>query len=253
MNYNEFPVIHEITRGFDIFHYAQLENICKNILVRGSKDDIEELIVYAFHTRDVCGKGEKSLGISMFTIIFKYRSELANVLIPLIPVYGCWKDMWKLYTNSESSREVIDYMVFTQFRQDQESEQPSLLAKYLPRENGARSQLAKHFADLLFAKTLDIQGQRMRIYRKTVASLNRLIDTAEIKMCGGSWSKINPGRVPGQLMRRNKNAFLNKRNSTDQDRIDCARNFELFTDKEYPPVKYTVDSSRYDKVREAMV
>jgi len=262
--YNLFT---HLERGFDIYKYNKLHTMCKYILIYGRREDIRDFITMVFYTRDIRGMGEKSLGISMFNIIFKYCPELANLLIPIIPHYGSWKDMWKLYeTPSETPsliRDVIDLVVIEQFRRDQESDEPSLLAKYLPREGGARDALAKHFADILFPKVLNIQGLRMRAYRKTVSYLNGILDTTEVKMCGNSWATINPARVPIKLMARNKKAFLNESRINNEDRIDCARKFHIHMGVRIPhhtiydssneEIKKILDSSRYDKVREALV
>ena len=203
-------------------------------LVRGSirqtfQEYPEDVIVMAFHIRDIRqGKGERDFFQDMMKVILSENPSLAPRLIPLIPSYGRWDDVWKLYGVSEDVNLVIDDVVLQQFNLDQESESPSLLAKWLPREG---KPMAKHFADLLFPLVSSKSGRRMRTYRKTLACLNRILGTLEIKMCGGEWADILPESVPGQLLRRNRSAFMNlKGKHSNEDRVTCADNFRAYYD-----------------------
>jgi hypothetical protein len=197
-------------------------------------ENVEDTLVLSFQTRDIRGgKGERKLFRDLLALILKAKPELSWA-ISLIPEYGRWDDVWSFMGLNPVVDKAIDEVVLYQFRLDQESEAPSLLAKWLPRE-GAKG-YALHFANLFFPFTP--VSHRLRVYRKTVAFLNRRINTMEIKMCAGSWSSIEPGSVPGQLLKRNKNAFFNKKpvllrkrvvRLDDRydlaDRITCADNF----------------------------
>jgi len=201
-------------------------------------ESVEDTLVLTFQTRDIRGgKGERALFRQLLAAILKAKPELANV-ISLVPEYGRWDDVWSFMGLSSTVDTLIDEVVLDQFRLDQESEAPSLLAKWLPREDSKASHLALHFANLLFPLT-PING-RLRQYRKTVAFLNNRIKTAEVKMCSKNWSSIAPGSVPGQLLKRNKHAFFNKkpvvlrkkvvrledRYPDVPDRVECANNFK---------------------------
>jgi len=198
-----------------------------DIVRRAFREYPDDVIVMAFQTRDIRGgKGERLLFQTMMHEILAMDGALAKVLIPLIPTYGRWDDVWKLYGISEGVNVAVDEVVLNQFRLDQESENPSLLAKWLPREGRAMSH---HFADLLFPKTPKKGGYRMRSYRKVLAYLNKELRTVEINMCGKAWADIQPGSVPGQLMRRNRAAFMNLRGKhSSEDRVMCADNFRSY-------------------------
>jgi hypothetical protein len=211
-------------------------------LVRGlSNEEIErninsiikthpiDAVVMAFQTRDIRGgKGERGLFYKMLLCILKNKPEWSEKLMELVPEYGCWRDMWVLYVRgSEEVQKAIDAVVLNQFQLDQESEHPSLLVKWLPREGSKYDKLANHFANLLFPLTPESGGQRLRIYRKTLSYLNKKIDTTEVKMCGKVWATINPSHVPGRLMKRCKGAFLNE-NKEEEDRKKCVENFKAF-------------------------
>lgn len=207
-----------------------INNLVEKILPLG-QDFVRDLVVMAFQTRDVRGgKGERDLFYSLIRAVLKHRIEWATDLIRLIPEYGCWRDLWELHMHFPKA---VDKIVLEQFRLDQESEKPSLLAKWLPREKSQHDQLARHFARLFFPNQKTIQGQ-LRMYRKVIAFLNRLIDTTEIKMCANTWAQINPKHVPGRLMKRNKLAFFNQKKErganvdrypASEDRMKCAENF----------------------------
>jgi len=214
-------------------------NLFQDILRRCLAKYPEDTCVLAFQTRDIRGgKGERDLGRFMLKQILKQRPELAARLIPLIPEYGRWDDVWSLYGISDAVSAVVDSVVLEQFQLDQESKCPSLLVKWLPRQNSNYKvkALATHFAALLFPLIPIANGQRDMRYRKTLAYLNRLLDTTEIKMCGKSWATIEPAHVPGQLFKKNDKAFFNtikvgrriQPRGNDTDRVECAKHFKEY-------------------------
>jgi hypothetical protein len=216
-------------------------NICNTVesLMKGSLDVQRDLVVMAFQTRDIRGgKGERVLFYELIGAILRERPEWAYVLLTLVPEYGCWRDLWELYTAAAPSvREVIHTIVLEQWKADTNvilPSTPSLLAKWLPREGSRYSSLATRFASIFFPDVTKEDGARKRAYRKAVADMNRRIDTTEIKMCGRTWAEISPRKVPGRLMKRNKKAFFNQtkkgaiRYPDNADRIACREHFEAY-------------------------
>ena len=201
-----------LVRGSLSYH-----NLFEKLLGAGN---ICDLVVLIFQTRDVRGgKGERKLFTDMMMKLLENYTGLSEKLLPLVIEYGYWKDLWHLYGFNTTVDSVIENIVVKQYRLDQESEKPSLLVKWIPREDSKFSALAIRFAELLFPK------EGVKRYRKTTSFLNKVRDTCEIKMCSGNWSKISPSQVPGRLMFRNKDAFRNTKQSSKQDRIDCAKSF----------------------------
>lgn len=203
-----------------------------------SDELLRDFAVMAFQTRDVRGgRGERDLFYAMLGAITKICPEWAPRLVSLVPEYGCWRDLWSLWSLHPHLRIAIDMTVKEQFAVDQESTHPSLLVKWLPREGSKHDTLARHFAALLFPLTPVEKGGRMRVYRRALAFLNKAADTTEIKMCGRTWATITPSRVPGRLMKRCKHAFFNQkaaisrrglvepRYPENEDRQHCASNF----------------------------
>ncbi len=219
--------------------YSYINECVKKILQTGSQDMYRDLVVMMFQCRDVRGgKGERDLFYDMFRAIHQEKPEWSRDILALVPEYGCWKDLWEIVERVPGVQEIVDRIVLDQFQLDQEAEHPSLLVKWLPREDSKYDELSKHFADVLFPFTPVEDNQRRRAYRKAVAYLNKKADTTEIKMCGKEWSKIIPKRVPGRLMKRNKLAFFNQKKGRRgavedrfpdvEDRQTCKQHFEEF-------------------------
>lgn len=233
----------QLVRGCQL---VDIDSSVDRIVASGDLEKLKDLAVIVFQTRDVRGgKGEKKLFEHLMVSLAHAKPALAQALIRLVPEYGCWKDLWQLWITCTPLQKAIDDLVKEQFATDQESERPSLLAKWLPREGSKQDSgcLARHFAALLFPLTQP--KDRLRTYRKVCAFLNKKIDTNEVKMCGKVWSTINPDHVPGRLMKRCKLAFFNqkevkmggrRRSVTHvverypgvEDRVQCADNFKAY-------------------------
>lgn len=246
--------------------FTQLERgyiVCPLLIHKCLEESLENTIVIAFYTRDIRGgMGERKLFRDMMRIILTKRPEISETILPLIPDYGRWDDVWSFMKISDKVTESIESTVLEQFRIDQDSEVPSLLVKWLPRE-GSKVDLSIYFANILFPITP--VNHRRRVYRKTLSYMNTLRKTAEVNMCGGHWASIVPGEIPKKLMKRNKNAFLNTRDdvkgvySDKSDRIHCADNFSSYLHYKVNPSysrpihSYTIlDSPRYFAVRKAL-
>lgn len=189
-------------------------------------DNLKDHVMDIFNTRGNSGK-KAEFYEDMSNLAIEHTS-LANALIPLVPIYGYWKDLWVLWHSTPELRNSIDTLVQIQFSQDQESENPSMLAKWLPREGSACDQkiLARHFANLLFPLTSE--SSRMKTYRKACAALNRILDTTEVKMCAKQWEQINFEHVPGYLLKNYKRTFLRHQGQryTDYMNTKPAHNFQ---------------------------
>jgi len=117
----------------------------------------------------------------------------------------------------------------------------SLLARWTPREKSSFGWLYESFATDYFSQYMDTANTHARYikatlkckteYRKVLSSLNKQLDTLQIKQCGKKWSKIDFNRVTSISNTKQKKAFLNiKKNGEirhpeDEDRIICAENF----------------------------
>jgi hypothetical protein len=94
----------------------EIHSQVKKILAAGRDDFTRDLLVLLFQTRDVRGgKGERDLALHMMCAVLQERPQWATSLVKLVPEYGCWGDLWKLYALCQQAREAIDTVVKDQF------------------------------------------------------------------------------------------------------------------------------------------
>jgi hypothetical protein len=210
-------------------------------------------------TRDIVdGKGEYSLSYMLLDVWDKYFPNLAQFALRYFVLnlegtddthpYGSWKDIKYLYKRYQMSPLVLSgaRLLLDQIRKDVSSENPSLAAKWVPREKSAFGGLFCELANLYFPEyllTAKCNEQRKRAilkakteFRKVISSLNKKLDTVQIKQCGQNWSSIDPCKQTSITMHKQKRAFLNKNKNGEQrseseDRIACAQNFVEFAAK----------------------
>jgi len=212
-------------------------------------------------TRDIIdGKGEYTLAYMLLAVWYKHHPALAQFAFQcfvLNPVssehpYGSWKDvkyMIKYMRQNQTGENLVLYAISLmndQIRQDSVAEVPSLAAKWAPREKSSHSELfsmlaVDYFADYISSAKTD-QAQQKALtkakmdYRKVISTINKALDTVQIKQCALTWSEIEPTKQTSKTMHNQKKAFLNKtkkgtQRSYSDDRILCAKKFEEFAAK----------------------
>jgi len=208
------------------------------------------------HTRDIVeGKGEYSLAYMLIDIWYNHYPELALfafkqfVLLPdgTMP-YGSWKDIKYFYKTYKTSP-VVGYgvtLLINQIREDIDSENPSLAAKWVPREKSQYSDLfteiaTNYFSEYVMSAKTDLSrinaiNKAKMNFRKVISSLNRKLDTVQIKQCDNNWSNIDPVKQTSITMHKQKRAFFNvdrkgNQRTTNEDRIICANIFKEFATK----------------------
>ncbi len=198
-----------------------------------------DLWLLAFQARDVRGgKGERDLFHTMFGALSLKRRAEALALLPLVPEYGSWLDVVKIFEQVPGLSSAALDLIVKQFRADRAAlaagatAKISLLAKWLPRY-GAKTfakTTPRRIAEALFPtiRRADTLG---RLYRIQCSELNAALKTVEVPMCGGAWASIQPGHVPGRAMTLYRKAFLNEKKNGQQrsikdDRVKCAANFK---------------------------
>jgi hypothetical protein len=223
------------------------------------------------HTRDIIdGKGECSLTYMMIVTWHRYYPELAihalKCLVDLggeIHQYGSWKDIKYLchYCLQKKKYAITHPLIQNaieianqQIKQDYESycdghNLISLAARWVPREKSNKfgGKLYQAFACHYFARYIETSNwaneairEHSRAsailkcktdYRKMLSTLNKKLDTVQIKQCGKTWAEIDFLKVTSVSLSKQKKAFLNvnKKGETrcphDPDRIYCAEHF----------------------------
>ena len=252
---------------------------------RALTDLLYKLVV---QTRDiVSGKGEYRLSWTLLNQLDKsglgiMTRKIIHYLVNDLPIegnkhpYGSWRDIKYLWTDFEWSKETSDYMVEllnNQIKQDydkvmhstnNENVQISLAGKWAPREKGAYAAFFKVLAKNYFSQYIETaknydpySSDRMSRavrktysdYRKVLTTLNRYLDTTQIKQCEGNYSSINYDNVTSVTLNRQRYAFknVNKNGMTkypdNHDRVSAA---QLFNDWVFNKVtnKETIKGSR---------
>lgn len=213
------------------------------------------------HTRDIIdGKGEYDLSYMLLGVWHTHHPQLAKFAFRLFVLppddvigsdyhpYGSWKDIKHLYKQNKSSP-LASYgtqLLLEQLRSDSVSDNPSLAAKWVPREKSQFSELfttlaIDYFCDYLASAKTDKAREKAIIkakmdFRKLISSLNKKLDTVQVKQCGLHWADIDPTKQTSITMHKQKKAFLNVKKNGDQrynlaDRIVCANKFKDFAKK----------------------
>ena len=226
------------------------------------------------HTRDIVdGKGEYSLTYMMIWVWYKYFPDLAKFALKcLVSIdnnnsesvhqYGSWKDIKYFcqycFDNSDNHKhELIQYCIKltnVQLIKDhltsvgETKHSISLASKWVPREKSKYGWLFDELAFDYFSyyiqsasnmnSSVKAKLKCKTEYRKLISSLNKILDTVQIKQCNNTWSLIDPSKQTSITMHKQKRAFLNLSNSCGneqrydtEDRIACANNFKEYIAK----------------------
>jgi hypothetical protein len=212
-------------------------------------------------TRDIKeGKGEYTLSYILLKIWYKYFPTSAEYLLQyfVLPLpskytndlhpFGSWKDI-KLICEILQSGPFYDYclqLLVNQLKVDLISENPSLAAKWAPREKSKHKIIFTNLAKLYFPEyfqsaktpdnlTLALLKAKTQL-RHIISTLNRRLDTVQIKQCNQQWSNINPNKITSITLHKQKRAFLNinfdgSEKYNKEDRIQCKKHFLDYLEK----------------------
>lgn len=172
---------------------------------------------WIFYVRDAReGVGERRLFRILFKYLAKNHPDICKVLIPYVPVYGRWDDLWCLLTASYGSeiKNTVTHLVSKQLAVDivnmNDNEPISLLGKWMPSINTSSEEtrkLARNMMTLLGCKD-------EKQYRKLLSKLRAYLNVVEVKMSSREWSAIDYSAVPSRANLIYNNAFL----KNDEDR-----------------------------------
>lgn len=237
----------------DLLHILKTQNITSNLSY------LTTLYQLTAYTRDIIsGKGEYQLTYMLIKEWYDHFPQLAlNLLTHLVykdnheHPFGSWKDMKYFFKYCLSNGCSIDHplikhcvsLINSQLKLDLLSDNPTLLAKWVPREKSSFGQMFEPLAMDFYkeychtAKTdSSIVKARMKCkthYRQMISKLNKKLETTQIYQCNQDWSNINFNKVTSITMSKQKLSFLNKTKNGNQrkcieDRLKCADNFKAY-------------------------
>ena len=229
--------------------YAQAGAMRKNpdkaldLFKKALAEDKLKAIKILFYLRDIRGgQGERDLFRNCLQWLGEQYTEIFEKIVNYVAEFGRWDD---LFFDNKVCYDIIN----AQLNKDKESENPTLLTKWMPTIN-ASSDTTKAKARLM-AKAL---GYTEKEYRKTIRNIRKQIATVEEKMSAQEWSKIDYSAVPSQAARIYKNAFK-KHDETRYDKfIEKAEKGEVKINAAtlYPYQIYKGVQSDYSKTLEAL-
>jgi hypothetical protein len=226
---------------------SYIDEYVGKIFNRKNNDEMRDMFVMAFQTRDVRGgKGERRLFQNFISALYEHDPKTLQKMLKLIPEYGCWRDMWEIIKAVPELETDILNIVKEQFVEDLvkchsgQQTKMSLLAKWLPRENsGTYPGLARKISAFTHVFE-DSERKRLVKYRKDTSMMNKALKTVEINMCGKTWRDIKPEAVPGRCLKIHNKAFLNEpvkkhigkslRFPDNEDRMECRKHFQEFVE-----------------------
>ncbi|MBS4462317.1 DUF2828 family protein [Aerococcaceae bacterium zg-B36] len=158
-----------------------------------------------FYLRDVRnGMGERESFRTLFKVLMTLHEdkEFFSNVFEYIAEYGRYDDLLVMLDDEELSVPLIRFIDLRLF-EDTQSDNPSLLAKWLPSIN-ASSKKTIHKAKKI-AKLLGIPEP---YYRKMLSELRKKIDIVETKLVEKRYNDIDYNKVPGRAMNKYYGAFL---------------------------------------------
>lgn len=163
-------------------------------------------IKWLFFARDVRGGlGERRLFRLCFNYLANLHRDMAIDLIPIVPEYGRWDDLWVLI-GTPLEKNVID-LVKKQLKKDTKNANAgrpiSLLAKWLPRANTSSKETRR-----LARKMISLLGMTERNYRKKLSKLNSYLKVIEVDISANRWGDIDYSSVPSNANVLYNAAFL---------------------------------------------
>ena len=223
------------------------------------------------------GKGEYKLSYMMIFVWWNYYPDLAYFAIRQFTMgdaiqcstekegeqsqhpYGCWKDIkylceYVFQKTNHKGHPIIKYcigLVVCQIKIDIEKcnrkEPISLCSKWTPRESSKYGWLFDEIAGTYFSYYLETAKdpavitrailKTKRDMRKLLSTLNRYLDTLQVKQCAKTWDQIDHNKITSTSMVKQRNALLNQtktgeQRSNEEHRIICAQNFRTYVESQ---------------------
>lgn len=158
-----------------------------------------KILFYARGIRN-CGIGERNT----FRVIVKHlansQTDIMRKNIELIPLFGRWDDVYALF-GTKLEKDAIA-LFKAQLQEDVESENPSLLAKWLKSENASSKESIE-----LARKTMKGLGMTPRAYRVMLSRLRAKIGIVETKITQGNYEAIDYSKIPSKAGLVYRSAF----------------------------------------------
>ena len=226
----------------------------KEITIANYHEFVATLFKLIAQTRDIIdGKGECELSYHLLHAWYFFYPDSAQFLLKhfVTPVdghpYGSWKDIKhvaSLCFDDPEYTQLVSYcveLINTQLKDDVKLYEGnhsletrfSLVSKWIPREKSKHGWLFDLLAEDYYKEYL-VSGWSSSAslkcktnYRKLIGTMNKQIDTVQVKQCANNWKEIDPYSQTSITLLKQSRAFINQGDaSPNDDRAICANNFK---------------------------
>ena len=175
------------------------------------RENRELFVRFMFYLRDVLGGiGERDTFRRMFVWFSKENPAAAEKLLRYLPAYGRWDDLVHVALNTKSAGVAAEAarVIAGQIKTDLESDNVSLLGKWLPSVNaGKKSAADARKLVSLINKTYKC-SMNAAYYRKAVSKLRAKAGIVEHHIAAKTYGDINYEAVPSLANTRYSKLFL---------------------------------------------
>lgn len=187
---------------------SQSDNAVIKVFSEAYKENKALALGILFYLRDIRGgQGERKIFRNCLCWLATRNATLVSKLIPLVPEYGRWDDLFALKRvtgKPQLYQQVLRLMASTLLKdaetaRNDDKASISLLAKWAPSEGSAKNDIAK---DLM--RVMDLSPKQ---YRKLLTFLRKRVGIVEAKMCAKRWAEINYQQVPSRASMLYRKAF----------------------------------------------
>lgn len=180
-----------------------------DLLVKSFNEDeliTSKLVAYARDIRQ--GGGDKTFGrVGFARMLVEIEEDKVEKLVDIIAEYGSYKDVVGLLNPSlyNANRDNIVKLVEVLDRKLQEdliSNNPSLLAKYMPTESSNNKTVKNAYKIFMTYSDITPKG-----YRKRNTSIRKKLDIVETKLTEKDYNSIEYSKVPSQAGMKYRESF----------------------------------------------
>lgn len=172
-------------------------NASLNLFINAYKENKDMALANLYYLRDIRnGQGVRNVAQN----IYKWLAENDTVDLNKLVEYGYYKDL--LYLLETKLKNQVLQFIKNQLRKDEQSDNPSLLAKWLPSwsPHGKTNPYAKMIVDYMFSCS--------KQYRKLLKKLRDRINIVETKITNKLYQDIDYSKVPAKAMMKYQKCFL---------------------------------------------
>lgn len=165
------------------------------------------------------GKGDYSGFIVAMAYLWEKYPKWMEVNYEIIPEYGCWLDLIKLWHICPNAKtEIMDFIVnklIDDLSYCGSGNNVSLLAKWFPSENSKWDRFTKDRFCIAFCKALlnvkYVSHDDLKLMRtQYIVPLRKYISLVETKLCEKNYSDIDYEKVPSVAMNKYKKTFIKR-------------------------------------------